>query len=398
VATGILLSVSPVLFSTPWNFLVLPGTLIVFVSSWMYMDNPPPKESAVSASTGKGGPSIFRRLFGPAVKPNKWTLCGCTLLTVAAVALLTVFESKMPGRPAVPQDNVVISPFENTLAMIRCDAPRGDRVELVKKYEPFFDTVHYSIPDYLPGEPEGFHNLTHDQFPSGNYDYIQVARTMNLVLELSPELGGLFFFQHEAWVDPLAWQGMDPQMIHFASAGEPPFRCMKDTSKFSWYGWEAGYHRQALSALEAVKGLGRDYHIGAEEFCIGSSDLYYIPRRFFADFVFLSHVFGELQVHHQLAVPTMIHIIDQTRRVNPYRSSVDRIGDCWDSENVDSETVLEFRCGHKLDYHDSSTTLAFYSKLEQEASALGKPFEQAEPSMSHPQRRALMWTELSVFS
>jgi hypothetical protein len=43
-ATGILLYVSPILFGTHLGFLVVPGTIVVFVASWLYMDNPPPKE------------------------------------------------------------------------------------------------------------------------------------------------------------------------------------------------------------------------------------------------------------------------------------------------------------------------------------------------------------------
>lgn len=393
MATGILLLISPILFGMPWNFLVLPGTLIVFMSSWLYMDNPPPKDPAASSSGD--GPSVYRRLFGFAMKNHVLTLGFYTLVTVVAVAFLTVFESKMPGRSAVPRDDMVHSPFNATMAMIRWQAPHTDRVHLLMKYEPFFDIVHISIPDYLPGEPQAFHNLTHDQFPHGSRDYIQVARTMELVLESRSEISGLFFFEHEAWVDPLAWQGMDLQMIHLASASEPPFLCLKDTSKYSWHGWEAGYHRQALAALQAVKELGRDYRIGAEEICIGSSDLYYIPRRFFSDFVLLSQMFGERQVHHELAVPTMIHIIDRTRRVNPYRSVVDRVGDCWGSGKINFEVVVESRCGHKLDYHEPSTTSVFYSKLDEEASMLGKTFHLGEWSTSHLRRRAMTWTELT---
>jgi hypothetical protein len=64
VATGILLYVSPILFGTKLSFLVLPGTVVVFVASWLYMDNPPPKEAPAPANAHvePQKPSIFARL------------------------------------------------------------------------------------------------------------------------------------------------------------------------------------------------------------------------------------------------------------------------------------------------------------------------------------------------
>jgi hypothetical protein len=52
VATGILLYVSPILFGTKLGFLVVPGTVVVFIASWLYMDNPPPKTPAPAAADG----------------------------------------------------------------------------------------------------------------------------------------------------------------------------------------------------------------------------------------------------------------------------------------------------------------------------------------------------------
>lgn len=49
VATGILLYISPILFGTEMTPLTIPGGLIVFISSWLYMDSPPPKEIIVPA-------------------------------------------------------------------------------------------------------------------------------------------------------------------------------------------------------------------------------------------------------------------------------------------------------------------------------------------------------------
>jgi len=61
VATGILLYVSPILFGTKLGFLVVPGTVVVFVASWLYMDNPPPKNPGLAADGGRKG-SAFSRM------------------------------------------------------------------------------------------------------------------------------------------------------------------------------------------------------------------------------------------------------------------------------------------------------------------------------------------------
>ena len=55
---------SPILFGTKLSFLVLPGTVVVFVASWLYMDNPPPKEppAPASAHMEPQKPSIFARV------------------------------------------------------------------------------------------------------------------------------------------------------------------------------------------------------------------------------------------------------------------------------------------------------------------------------------------------
>lgn len=45
VSTGILLYLSPILFGAEMSFLVLPGTLVVFISTWLYMEAAPPKPS-----------------------------------------------------------------------------------------------------------------------------------------------------------------------------------------------------------------------------------------------------------------------------------------------------------------------------------------------------------------
>ena len=59
VSTGILLYISPILFETEMSFLVIPGTLVVFVSTWLYVESAPPKDAKTISE-----PLIKATLFG----------------------------------------------------------------------------------------------------------------------------------------------------------------------------------------------------------------------------------------------------------------------------------------------------------------------------------------------
>jgi hypothetical protein len=45
ISTGVLLYISPMLFSVQFSLLIIPGTIVIFLAIWMYMDNAPPKRS-----------------------------------------------------------------------------------------------------------------------------------------------------------------------------------------------------------------------------------------------------------------------------------------------------------------------------------------------------------------
>ena len=50
VSTGILLYLSPILFGAEMSFLILPGTVVVFISTWLYMEATPLKPAPNSTS------------------------------------------------------------------------------------------------------------------------------------------------------------------------------------------------------------------------------------------------------------------------------------------------------------------------------------------------------------
>ncbi|KAK1979657.1 UDP-galactose transporter [Colletotrichum cereale] len=407
VATGILLYVSPVLFGTTLSFLVLPGTVVVFVASWLYMDNPPPKDPNPPTNEPQKM-SLFSKVAAVARKFNKIFLTVATFITVLIVAFLTMSEAKMPDfakeggsapsapsgpEPVTGSENKVESPFKNSVAMIRWNSARPERIPLLRKYEPFFHTVHISMPNMFKGEDPEFHNLTHDQFPGTFTIYKQVSRTMKLILDTQPEIDGLMYYHFDAWVDPLGWTGMNPFNIHFPSVidtappshGGPEYMCLTDIKNYNWWGWGQDFHRTAMAAASVVDNFGLEYKVRRDEFCVGWSDIYFIPRRFFADFIFLSEIFAGFGVFHEVAIPTIVHIIDQSRRRNPYRSIIDHISDCWGnccSSNPKIRDVLGARCGHRLDYLEEGTINAFYGKLDAQADLLGQTLNATKYAMA----------------
>jgi hypothetical protein len=108
--------------------------------------------------------------------------------------------------------------------------------------------------------------------------------------------------------------------------------------------------------------------------CPSWSDLYYIPRQYFSDFITLAEVFAGLNVFHEVAIPTILHIIDETRQSHPTRSIIERLGDCWGDCCASNPTVVDIlwkRCGHRLDFTAEDVFNVHFKRLGEEALMLG---------------------------
>ena len=63
VSTGILLYLSPILFHADFSALVIPGTIVVFISTYMYMDATPPKTNTMAGpSKAEALPDVTEKL------------------------------------------------------------------------------------------------------------------------------------------------------------------------------------------------------------------------------------------------------------------------------------------------------------------------------------------------
>ncbi|KAJ6439791.1 cmp-sialic acid transporter [Purpureocillium lavendulum] len=296
------------------------------------------------------------------------------------VILVTIPQQAMPElekSPVKVKPDLIVSPFRNTFAMVRWNQPRPERIPLIRKYDSFFHTVHISgaqiaLKEYSPTRRD----WDSDQSNSTFTIYTEVARNMEMILLNNPLIDGLLYFHFDAWLDPMAWADMDRNQIWFPQSFEPPPICTNDTKTVGWWGWDRKAHLPILEANKAVDDLGLRYKVRKDEFCLGWSDIYYIPRRFFTDFIVLANVYGKHDAFHELATPTMVRIINETYSQGTDKPAVYDVHDCWGSccsEHPTIDDVTRTRCGHKLDYLSQPLRDAFFGKLESQARMIGLP-------------------------
>ncbi|KAF2839219.1 hypothetical protein M501DRAFT_772361 [Patellaria atrata CBS 101060] len=413
IATSILLYVSPILFHVWFNPLVIPGSMVVFLATWLYMEATPKGglNSIQATSTLLGGSSKVMRTissFAPGGRLRGIGLLTNLLVSLVIISHLTLWGSKSPdnkfkqvealGASSTPKTpKYQESPFKNTFAFIRWNSPHEERMPLMEAYQPFFHSLHYSIPHLyehtLPnnGEEEDayFLNMTHDGWNIGDLPTKAVADTMQLILD-DPDNGieGMLYFHFDAWIDPFGFQNMDFDGIWFPDSPNPRYLCMNTPKQYpEWHGWW-GMHEITMHGERILEDLNVGYVINTTEWCVGWSDIYYLPRRLFPDYIFLNSIFfGQLRLFHEVAIPSMLRIIDDTRRSNPTESIITRLGDCWGhccADGVKREDVLWRRCGHRLDFTREEIWGTHWERLGRQAEMLGKKVGKVEgPTQYH---------------
>jgi hypothetical protein len=377
-----------------FSFLVVPGTVVVFAATWTYMATAPPKESSAedqlsSMPTDEKAPtrpSSWRAavaIFTPWGAGAHWGLLATACTVVGIIAGLNTWDiGTLQDRPpshgshlTPVQSSDEASPFAQTVGFVRWNAPYLERIPLIEKYEPFFKSIHYSIPTY-PNEDATFLNLTHSSWDNHENVYVSVAQFMSLILSSSEEshssISGILYFHFDAWIDPIEFTHQDFSRIWYPDSANPSHSCFDNkhgASGWPWWNshnlWDTGI--KVLDSLNDTK-----YIFSKIEVCIGWSDIYYIPRRYFEDFVYLTDKFDPM--FHEAAIPTMLSLIDQTYRERESARQVIQLSDCWGdccADNPSREDILFHRCGHKLNYLDANMSIPHYEKLERQASQLG---------------------------
>ena len=119
ISTAILLYLSPLYFDVDFSFLVIPGTVIVFLATYLYMFSAPPKPAAPAQPVLKeveqpiSNPSFIRRIYGAFSPKGPFRAVGlATTTTIAFVVLsaLTAYRIQLnhetANAPAVIPDPV----------------------------------------------------------------------------------------------------------------------------------------------------------------------------------------------------------------------------------------------------------------------------------------------------
>ncbi|CAF1043753.1 unnamed protein product [Adineta ricciae] len=267
------------------------------------------------------------------------------------------------------------SPFDRTLAFIRWNSAHIQRIPLIEKYRPFFNELHYSIPSFTNQV-----NLTADGLIKYDFPYKMVSETMEIILNGTySSIQGILFFHFDAWINPFKFVGMNFENIWFLDSTVPPFICMKSEKEIFWWSDINGLQRISQKARKLLEEKHpKKYFIKDEnEFCVGWSDIYYIPRRFFRDFILLSNIYHSAGTFHEIAIPTIVKIIDFTYRLSNSHSIITKISDCWGnccSSGAKSIDLQMRRCGHRMDLNNEIIQKTFLQSLQSQLSLINKTF------------------------
>lgn len=157
------------------------------------------------------------------------------------------------------------------MAYVRWNSKHPERISDIREgYEPFFHTVHYSMP-FIETDTTDFLNMTHDSWDDAFYGYTAVKNTMQEILDAdNSTIDGMLFFHFDAWIDPMGFAEMNFDKIWFPDSADPKYLCMNDTARYGdWWGWGRHLQDAALEAARLVKELHPEYVVDPKEWCTG---------------------------------------------------------------------------------------------------------------------------------
>jgi hypothetical protein len=249
-----------------------------------------------------------------------------------------------------------------TAAYIRFNQALPQRIPLMMHYEPFFYSLTISMPNYgLKGSR---------LLDPCNYDLLQHQCMAEFFPLLPNDVTGLMVFHFDVWVFPQKFQDQNFSTIWYLDHGliddsslfsrgpQITDRCFgesfyPDGAKKWWWFMKARLFwqkdmiedKKAFAALkEAKRTLNLDID---DQICFGWSDLWYIPREYWNTFIKLSQIFYRHQIFFEVAIPTILHVIQQVHNLEP------QVIKCWGgccSTDVTPKDITENRCGHKIDW------------------------------------------------
>lgn len=239
--------------------------------------------------------------------------------------------------------------FKNVLLVIHC-RPHGRLAEhsksVCKNREHLYAGYrrHFNKVIFLGGE---------ECEPRGNDAYRCAAEIMSKNKDTgdynSPDYDGLFYMRADTLirVDQIR-KILDKKAI--ATYGKDN-KCKVNRdmtlNNCNWINWNegrAGHYKDALHELSTTK--FRKF-LKDDTVWLGNDDLYYIPKKFWSDFVFLSNKFAANEVHHFIAGPTIRALILAKNADSNSRSmNLHCDEECCDSYKPEIQLKKSFNCGH----------------------------------------------------
>ncbi|UJR07176.1 hypothetical protein I4U23_011464 [Adineta vaga] len=296
------------------------------------------------------------------------------VLTVSVLLIFIInilpFKTNVQSHSKLINTNIhkLRSPFSRTLAFIRMNTQRPERIRVLESYRPFFIDLHYSMPHYT-----SVINYTADGWLSGDDPYKPVAETMKILLKNHSLVEGILYFHFDAWINPFQFDRMNFNSIWLAGQLSS-YICGGNTAGSNWIYWTNDSLRSVRNAKQTLSKQYPNRFITDENImCGGWTDIYFIPRRFFDDFIVLSDAFHKSRSFHEIGIPTMFNMIDLTHRSTPFHTVITHLEDCWGNCCTYGAAINEIktkRCGHKIDLANDQIANALVEFLKSESSYL----------------------------
>lgn len=299
ISTATLLYLSPLLFEVNFSFLIVPGTFIVFLATWLYMDQTPKKPQGIAPPPemkpaeveGRQHKTFVHRIihslspYGPFRKAGLGTT---TSICFVVIGFVTYYRTHMiptqadkVAQPIVPVANftapampVIESPFKDVAAFIRLNHDLPKRIETLNEgYGPFFHSIHYSMPseNHLANET----NLQRDYLVDSFLPYPSMIEYLKLLLADSSydEVKGVLFYHFDAWIAPLGFADMDFNNLWVLDNPDAPgYICqteMKRLTGWMWFQPPYEWQNKAKEASSIVDKWFDSYKVNPEEYCAG---------------------------------------------------------------------------------------------------------------------------------
>lgn len=348
----------------------------------MYVESAPPKkgpgltEQLAAMPTHEPKSSRAERMisaFTPWGSLAWYGLAATAVAAISAIVALNTWDIRSMQKPEAPNHSTSNrSPFANTVGFLRMNH-HVERMPLLSKYEPFFHTLHYSA---QPGANHAWPtknttNITHSTWGDHMSVYMPVADVMRLILadEKYNSIDGLLNFQLDVWVNPMEFGNMDFTRAWLVNGRDNPTKVhLTDDTKWAWWVkydlWNQGV--KSLNSLNGTK-----YAVDQIRITNGFADLYYIPRRYFKDFIYL--VERWFPQFHETTIPTILDVLDRAYREEAGTHQVLWLADCWGNtmaKDPPAEALLYERCGHRIALNKKKQTKIHFGRLDRQAAHL----------------------------